>query len=93
MIEVYECHELTREERERYKIVPQTLTRGERIRRMTDEELAELLLSCGYEPCAVNPYMPLADQCCKTNETTWNKCERCLAEWLGQKPSALTSAE
>lgn len=34
MIEVYEAHEPTKEEREQYKIAPPT--RGERIRRMTD---------------------------------------------------------
>lgn len=87
MIEVYECHEPIKDEQEQYKIKP--LTRGEKIRRTTDKELAELLLEFGYDPCEIRTDMPLMEQCRETTEAggdiTRDMCRRCLTEWLGQQ--------
>ena len=68
-------------EMERYCIFYKPMTNGDRIRRMKDEELAEIVF-CPYDTAGEN-IMPCVTEENKTGEFTGkHKCNACMLKWL-----------
>ena len=60
---------------------PKSMTNGDRIRAMTDEELAKFIPNWSYTDackCVEKPYVD-----CN------NECEKCVSEWLQQPAEEL----
>ena len=60
-----------------YKAKP--MTNGDRIRAMTDEELAKLFTQTVVDGCP-----PDMDWTCKKDEEGWDACDSCWLKWLKQ---------
>lgn len=67
-------------------LAPERLSRGERIRRMTDTELADWLMSMpGMDNCLDFCTRPECEEPERAAELFESKeCRNCLIKWLGQ---------
>lgn len=61
------------------RFCPRTMTRADRLRSMTDEELARYL--CPYR-C---PSAQIEYECAKKTETEERDCKKCWLDWLKQE--------
>ena len=58
-------------------------TNADRIRAMSDEEIAKLFTQAVSDGCP-----PKMDWTCKKNEEGWDGCDKCWCKWLKQPAEA-----
>lgn len=67
------------------------MTRGERIRSMTNEELAEEILECGID--GQIEFCQGREECIGEKEIPEEWCRRCIVEWLENDPAKESEGE